>query len=72
LNQTAFYKKQKRIALKNSGLINPERIEEAIGADVYFGLHKVLTSMTPEQVIQTIKDSGLRGRGGGGFPTGLK
>ncbi|WP_456085455.1 NADH-quinone oxidoreductase subunit NuoF [Massiliimalia massiliensis] len=72
LNETDFYKKQHRVALRNCGVINPENIEEYIGFDGYQALGKVLTEMTPEQVIQTIKDSGLRGRGGGGFPTGLK
>ncbi len=72
LNETDFYKKQKRIALKNCGVINPENIEEYIGVDGYAALGKVLTEMTPEEVIKTVKDSGLRGRGGGGFPTGVK
>lgn len=72
LNQTAFYSKQKRIALRNCGLINPENIEEYIAMDGYAALGKVLTEMSPEDVINTIKDSGLRGRGGGGFPTGIK
>jgi (2Fe-2S) ferredoxin len=72
LHQTGFYKKQKRIALKNSGIINPERIEEYVGADGYQALHKVLTAMSRDEVVNTIKESGLRGRGGGGFPTGLK
>ncbi|WP_418655003.1 NADH-quinone oxidoreductase subunit NuoF [Anoxybacter fermentans] len=67
-----FFKKQTRIALRNCGHINPESIEEAIARDVYFGLGKVLTEMTPEQVIEEVLKSGLRGRGGGGFPTGLK
>ena len=72
LNDTKFYKKQKRVALRNCGVINPEMIDEYIAYDGYQALGKVLTEMTPAQVIQTIKDSGLRGRGGGGFPTGLK
>jgi len=72
LNETNFYKKQHRVALRNCGVINPEKIEEYIGTDGYQALAKVLTEMTPEQVIQTISDSGLRGRGGGGFPTGTK
>ena len=72
LSDTAFYKKQKRVALRNCGVINPENIDEYIAVDGYSALGKVLTEMTPDDVIQTILDSGLRGRGGGGFPTGLK
>ena len=72
LNDTSFYKKQLRIALRNCGVINPENIDEYIGTDGYAALGKVLTEMTPEEVIQEILDSGLRGRGGGGFPTGMK
>ncbi len=72
LNETDFYKKQHRIALRNCGVINPENIDEYIGCDGYQALGKVLTEMTPDDVIQTLLDSGLRGRGGGGFPTGLK
>ena len=72
LSETSFYKKQKRIALRNCGVINPENIDEYIALDGYQALGKVLTEMTPDDVIQTILDSGLRGRGGGGFPTGLK
>ena len=72
LSETAFYKKQKRVALRNCGVINPEEIDEYIAMDGYQALGKVLTEMTPDDVIQTILDSGLRGRGGGGFPTGLK
>ncbi len=67
-----FFKKQMRVALRNCGRINPESIEEYIAFDGYQALAKVLTEMTPEQVIDTIKRSGLRGRGGAGFPTGLK
>ena len=72
LQETAFYKKQNRVALRNCGVINPENIEEYIGENGYQALAKVLTEMTPQDVIQTILDSGLRGRGGGGFPTGMK
>ena len=72
LNDTNFYKKQERVALKNCGVINPENIDEYIAYDGYMALAKCLTEYTPEQVIQIVKDSGLRGRGGGGFPTGLK
>ena len=72
LNEVDFYKKQKRIALRNCGVINPEDIEEYIGIDGYQALGKVLTEMTPQEVIDVIKESGLRGRGGGGFPTGTK
>ncbi|MBE6069490.1 MAG: NADH-quinone oxidoreductase subunit NuoF [Clostridium lundense] len=71
-DEMSFYKKQKRIALRNCGLINPEDIEEAIGEKAYLALAKVLTEMTPDDVIKIISDSGLRGRGGGGFPTGTK
>ncbi len=67
-----FYKKQYRIALRNCGFINPENIEEYIARDGYAALAKCLTEMTPEAVIDEIKRSGLRGRGGGGFPTGMK
>lgn len=72
LNETNFYKNQHRVALRNCGVINPENIEEYIGFHGYEALGKVLTEMTPQQVIDTILDSGLRGRGGAGFPTGLK
>jgi len=72
LNETQFYKKQKRVALRNCGVINPEVIDEYIAMDGYQALGKVLTEMTPEDVIKCITDSGLRGRGGGGFPTGKK
>ena len=72
LNKTAFYEKQKRVALRNCGVIDPEKIDDYIAKDGYAALGKVLTEMTPEEVIQTMLDSGLRGRGGAGFPTGLK
>ena len=72
LIDTDFYKKQHRIALRNCGIINPEVIEEYIGTGGYQALGKVLTEMTPDDVIQCLIDSGLRGRGGGGVPTGLK
>ena len=72
LNHTKFYEKQHRVALRNCGVINPENIDEYIAMDGYEALGRVLTGMTPDEVIQTIKDSGLRGRGGGGFPTGQK
>ena len=72
LDDTAFYKKQHRVALRNCGVINPECIDEYIGRGGYGALAKALTSMSRDEVIQTILDSGLRGRGGGGFPTGLK
>ena len=72
LSDTAFYKTQNRVVLRNCGVINPESIDEYIAMDGYAALGKVLTEMTPEDVIQTILDSGLRGRGGGGFPTGRK
>ncbi|MBE7006514.1 MAG: NADH-quinone oxidoreductase subunit NuoF [Ruminococcaceae bacterium] len=72
LGDTSFYKIQKRVALRNCGVINPENIDEYIAQDGYAALAKVLTTMTPEDVIQTLLDSGLRGRGGAGFPTGLK
>lgn len=71
LNHTKFYEKQHRVALRNCGVINPENIDEYIAMDGYEALGRVLTGMTPDEVIQTIKDSGLRGRGGG-FPTGQK
>lgn len=67
-----FFKNQMLIALRNRGLIDPEKIDEAIGRGAYSALAKVLTSMTPQEVIQVINASGLRGRGGGGFPTGVK
>ena len=72
LNDTAFYRSQKRVALRNCGVINPENIDEYIAMDGYQALGKVLTEMTPDDVIKEILASGLRGRGGGGFPTGKK
>ena len=72
LDELEFYKKQKRIVLKNCGVINPEDIDEYIAFDGYLALEKVLTQMTPEEVIEEITKSGLRGRGGAGFPTGKK
>ncbi|NLT58413.1 MAG: NADH-quinone oxidoreductase subunit F, partial [Clostridiales bacterium] len=72
LNHTNFYEKQTRIALRNCGVVHAEDIDEAIARDGYKALEKVLTSMTPQQVIDEIKASGLRGRGGAGFPTGMK
>ena len=72
LNHTKFYEKQTRVALRNCGVINPENIDEYIAMDGYEALGRVLTRMTPDEVIQVVKDSGLRGRGGGGFPTGQK
>ena len=72
LNDTNFYKAQKRVALRNCGLINPEVIDEYIARDGYMALGKVLTEMTPDDVIDVLLKSGLRGRGGAGFPTGLK
>ena len=72
LNDTDFYRAQHRVALRNCGVIDPENIDEYIAMDGYAALGKVLTEMTPEQVIEEVKASGLRGRGGGGFPTGFK
>ena len=72
LNHTPFYEKQRRIALRNCGVINPEQIDEYIARDGYAALGKALTEMTPQQVIDVILASGLRGRGGAGFPTGRK
>ena len=72
LGETDFYKKQVRVALRNCGVINPESLDEYIAMDGYQALAKCLTEYTPEQVIQVVTDSGLRGRGGGGFPTGRK
>jgi NADH:ubiquinone oxidoreductase subunit F (NADH-binding)/(2Fe-2S) ferredoxin/Pyruvate/2-oxoacid:ferredoxin oxidoreductase delta subunit len=71
-DEIEFFKHQKRVALSNCGVIDPEKIEEYIARDGYFALAKVLHEMTPAQVIEEIKKSGLRGRGGGGFPTGMK
>ena len=72
LSKTKFYEKQTRVALRNCGVINPENIDEYIAVDGYEALGRVLTEMTPEEVIDIITKSGLRGRGGAGFPTGLK
>jgi len=72
LDNTDFYRKQKRVALQNCGVIDPENINEYIAYDGYMALAKVLTEMTPQDVIKEILASGLRGRGGGGFPTGKK
>ncbi len=72
LNDTVFYKTQNRVVLRNCGVIDPENIDEYIAMDGYAALGKVLTEMTPEDVIKCVTDSGLRGRGGGGFPTGRK
>ncbi|MBR4242088.1 MAG: NAD(P)H-dependent oxidoreductase subunit E, partial [Eubacterium sp.] len=72
LSDTDFYRAQHRVALRNCGVIDPENIDEYIAVDGYAALGKVLTEMTPEDVIKCVSDSGLRGRGGGGFPTGFK
>jgi (2Fe-2S) ferredoxin len=72
LSEINFYKAQKRVALRNCGLIDPENIDEYIGFDGYGALGKILTEMKPEDVIEILINSGLRGRGGAGFPTGLK
>lgn len=72
LGEVDFYKKQMRVALRNCGVINPENINEYIARDGYMALGKALTEMTPQEVIQLIKDAGLKGRGGAGFPTGNK
>ena len=72
LDETDFYKKQVRVALRNCGVIDPEDLEEYVACDGYQALAKVVTEYTPEDVIKVITDSGLRGRGGGGFPTGRK
>ncbi|MBR2100016.1 MAG: NAD(P)H-dependent oxidoreductase subunit E, partial [Eubacterium sp.] len=72
LSDTDFYRAQHRVALRNCGVIDPDNIDEYIAVDGYAALGKVLTEMTPEDVIKCVSDSGLRGRGGGGFPTGFK
>lgn len=72
IEKSSFFKKQMRVALRNCGVINPELIDEYIAFDGYKALGKALTEMKPMEIIKTIKDSGLRGRGGGGFPTGTK
>lgn len=72
LNHTKFYQKQERVALRNCGIINPEDINEYIAVDGYEALGRVLTTMTPQEVVDVMKASGLRGRGGAGFPTGTK
>lgn len=72
LNNVDFYKKQQRVALRNCGVIDPDNIDEYLAFEGYKALEKALLNMTPEEVIETVKKSGLRGRGGGGFPTGLK
>jgi NADH:ubiquinone oxidoreductase subunit F (NADH-binding) len=72
MSEIGFFKKQRLLALRNRGLLDPEQIEEYIARDGYRALAKVLTEMTPEEVIREMTASGLRGRGGGGFPTGIK
>jgi NADP-reducing hydrogenase subunit HndC len=72
INETDFYKRQKRVVLRNCGIINPESIDEYLAYDGYKAYEKVVTEMTPQGVIDEIKKSGLRGRGGGGFSTGMK
>jgi len=72
MSEIGFFEKQRLIALRNRGLIDPEKIDEAIGRGAYKGLAKALTSMSSEDIVAEVKASGLRGRGGGGFPTGLK
>ena len=72
VQEIQFYQKQKRIVLRNCGVINPENINEYIARDGYLALEKALFEMSPEQIVEEVKKSGLRGRGGAGFPTGLK
>lgn len=72
IRQLPFYQKQRRVALRNCGIINPESIDEYVAMNGYQALGKVLTEMTPTEVVDVVKRSGLRGRGGGGFPTGTK
>ena len=72
LEETEFFQRQTRVALRNCGVIDPQNIEEYIAVDGYAALYKVLTEMSPDDVINTVLDSGLRGRGGAGFPTGMK
>ena len=72
MSHIPFFQKQQRVALRNCGVIDPEKLEEAIAHDAYQALGKVLTTMQPADVIQGMLDSGIRGRGGAGFPTGLK
>ena len=72
LKETAFYRSQNRVVLRNCGVIDPENINEYIARDGYQALNKALTEMSPDDVIKCVSDSGLRGRGGGGFPTGFK
>ncbi len=72
INETDFYKRQKRVVLRNCGIINPENIDEYLAYDGYKAYEKAVTEMTQQEVIDTIKKSGLRGRGGGGFSTGVK
>ena len=72
VEEIEFYKKQMRVALRNCGFINPEDVNEYIGRDGYLALEKALFEMKPEEIVDEIKKSGLRGRGGAGFPTGLK
>ena len=72
LDQTEFFQRQTRVALRNCGVIDPQNIEEYIAVDGYAALYKVLTEMSPDEVIDTVLESGLQGRGGAGFPTGMK
>lgn len=72
VEEIEFYKKQMRVALRNCGFINPEDVNEYIGRDGYLALEKALFEMKPEEIVEEVKKSGLRGRGGAGFPTGLK